>query len=207
VRVAALYDIHENIDALDAVLADLDGERRDAIVVSGDFLAGPFPSDTAARLRKLGDRVHYVRGNCERELLEGTDESLIARTPQLDEETRASIVDVPLALTLDIDGLGPTLFCHAAPRSDTEILTYLTPHVHVAGVFAGTEQGVVVCGHTHTHPGAYTLVLGPDVERRRSMYVGDSFLGAAAEVGFDGPHAAPEDAAAYFERLATERKR
>ncbi len=68
-RVAALYDIHGNLPALDAVLAEL---PDDAVVVcGGDCAAGPLPSETLERLRGLGDRVHWLRGNADREIMPG----------------------------------------------------------------------------------------------------------------------------------------
>ena len=64
-RVAALYDIHGNLPALDAVLAGLD---TDVIVVGGDAVVGAWPAETLERLRALDREVRWVRGNTEREL-------------------------------------------------------------------------------------------------------------------------------------------
>ena len=65
-RVAALYDVHGNPPALEAVLADLPDDA--AIVVGGDVAAGPYPAETVELLRALGDRVRWIRGNADREL-------------------------------------------------------------------------------------------------------------------------------------------
>jgi predicted phosphodiesterase len=65
VRVAALYDIHGNLHALDAVLAEADA---DLIIVGGDAVAGPWPSETLQRLREFGDGVRFIRGNADREV-------------------------------------------------------------------------------------------------------------------------------------------
>ena len=48
-RIAALYDVHGNLPALEAVLADMPDDA--AIVVGGDVTAGPFPAETLERLR------------------------------------------------------------------------------------------------------------------------------------------------------------
>src|SRR3954465_240849 len=65
--VAALYDIHGNLAALDAVLAEVPDDAT--IVVGGDICAGGAqPAETLARLRGLRDRVAWVRGNADREL-------------------------------------------------------------------------------------------------------------------------------------------
>jgi predicted phosphodiesterase len=64
VRVAALYDAHCNVHALDAVLAEVDA---DAIVFGGDVVWGQFPRETLERVRSLDD-AYASRGNCEREV-------------------------------------------------------------------------------------------------------------------------------------------
>ena len=67
-RVAALYDIHGNLPALEAVLAEVEREGVDAIVLGGDVVAGPHPRETLARLRALDGDVVWVCGNHERQL-------------------------------------------------------------------------------------------------------------------------------------------
>src|SRR5262249_306656 len=100
-RVAALYDIHGNLPALDAVLAEVDTEGFDAIVVGGDACWGPWPAETLERLRWLGDRGRFVRGNTDREQFEtggkraATDEWVGAR---LDADAEAFVATWPLTL-------------------------------------------------------------------------------------------------------------
>ena len=68
--IATLYDVHGNIRALEAVLAEIPDDAT--IVVGGDVVApGPEPSETLERLRALGDRVRWLRGNTDRELTPG----------------------------------------------------------------------------------------------------------------------------------------
>jgi predicted phosphodiesterase len=64
--VAALYDIHGNLPALKAVLAEVPAETT--IVVGGDVALSGFPAQTLELLRSLSERVLWVRGNCDREL-------------------------------------------------------------------------------------------------------------------------------------------
>ena len=147
--VAALYDIHGNLPALDAVLAEVPADAT--IVVGGDVCAGgEQPSETLARLRELGDRVRWVRGNAERELYPG--EGGLVPEP-LVEETRGRLSEEEIAF---LHGLPETqriddvLYCHASPRNDMDIFTERTPEERLAPLFEGLDVSTVVCGHTHT---------------------------------------------------------
>jgi predicted phosphodiesterase len=107
-----------------------------------------------------------------------------------DRDLLASFAD---RVVLDVDGLGPTLFCHGTPRDDEELLTALTPERRWRPALKDVAEDVVVCGHTHAQfdrqlgpwrvvnagsvglpyegrAGAYWLLLGPDVEHRRTDY-------------------------------------
>ena len=58
-KIVALYDIHGNLPALDAVLQDVEQENPDLILVGGDIVPGPMPRAALERLLTLGDIVHY----------------------------------------------------------------------------------------------------------------------------------------------------
>lgn len=161
-RVAALYDVHGNLPALEAVLEEVERERPDAIVLGGDIVAGPMPSETFDRLRGL-ERAHFLRGNADRAVVEvkrgdgvqpeglGEDvlDALAWMAALLSDEQIDFLAGLPQTLTLDVDGLGPVCFCHATPRDDDEIFTERTPDETVAEMLAGTTEATVVCGHTH----------------------------------------------------------
>src|SRR5437879_1209675 len=68
-RVAALYDIHANFPALEAVLQEVRQEKVEQIVVGGDVLPGPMPRETISSLRSLDIRVQYICGNGDRVVL------------------------------------------------------------------------------------------------------------------------------------------
>ena len=72
-KIAAMYDIHGNLPALEAVLSEIEREGVDVIVVGGDMVPGPMPRDVLEVLLSLGDRVSWIRGNCEREVVEAFD--------------------------------------------------------------------------------------------------------------------------------------
>jgi len=64
-RVAALYDIHGNLPALEAVLEDLACAGADRIVVGGDVVPGPMPRETLGRLLDLDVPIQFILGNGE----------------------------------------------------------------------------------------------------------------------------------------------
>jgi predicted phosphodiesterase len=157
--VAVLSDIHGVLPALDAVLAEPDVQGAERIVVTGDIAAGPQPAQVLDRLSGLGGRVAWVRGNCERELVDlARDPSLTVPFPisryaadQLSPEHVALLDGLPHPVTLDVDGFGPVLFCHGTPRDDNEIVLVDTRLERWAEAFADVPDDVrtVVCGHTH----------------------------------------------------------
>jgi len=213
--VAALYDVHGNLPALEAVLAEIPAGAT--IVVGGDVAAGPFPAETLERLRALGDRVRWLRGNSDRELTPGEVGLAPADTiewvrARLDKEQIAFLHGLPPTLSL-----GGVLYCHATPRNDVDIFTERTPEERLAPLFANLSETVVVCGHTHTQfertiarkrvvnsgsvgmayddePGAYWLL---DLEPRRTPYELDT-----GEWPAEWPSASREEAVEHFETLA-----
>lgn len=161
-RVAALYDIHGNVVALDAVLDEIRHEAFDSIVVGGDVLPGPMPAETLTRLTTLDLPVHFIRGNGDRVVsmqLAGDDISsevpdqfrkVIEWTArQLSTEHQQLLLAWPATYQVEIAGLGPVLFCHATPRNDMECFTRLTSVEKLEPVLRDVTAKVVVCGHTH----------------------------------------------------------
>jgi putative phosphoesterase len=219
VRVAALYDIHGNLPALDAVLAEVDA---DAILVGGDMVLGPSPSETLERLRSLDADVRFIRGNADREVFE---EKQGLAPPELMEFARQRLtpeqLDFLRSLPLTVS-IGPVLFCHATPRNDEEIFTAISPDERWREALAGVDAEVVVCGHTHVQferrigdirlvnagsvgmpyehaPGAYWAVLdGADVELRRTECQAPD----TSQWPGEWPTASPEEATKRFEQLS-----
>jgi putative phosphoesterase len=161
-KIAALYDIHSNLPALNAVLEELEEVRPDLIVIGGDIIPGPMPQQTLERLSQFGDRVRTIRGNGDREVVAAFDglpfdpkiseevrEVTRWTARQLEQSQRDFLAQLPEQLTLHVEGLGDILFCHATPRNDVEIFTSITPQERLNTIFSGIETQVVVCGHTH----------------------------------------------------------
>jgi predicted phosphodiesterase len=158
-RVAALYDIHANLPALEAVLAEPHVVAADLVVVGGDALAGPMPAETLELLTALGDRAAWVHGNTEREVARARGADPRAgglwdrRAAWVASRLKAAEVAAadawPATVTIAVDGLGPVRFCHGSPRSDEEIITAISPDARVAAMVAGVVEATIVCGHTH----------------------------------------------------------
>lgn len=67
-RIAAIYDIHSNLFALEAVLEDIRQAKVDRVVVGGDVFPGPLPRETIQCLRDLDIPVQFIQGNGDREV-------------------------------------------------------------------------------------------------------------------------------------------
>ena len=159
-RIAALYDVHGNLPALEAVLAEVRRAEVDRVVVGGDVLPGPMPRECLALLRGLEVPIAAIRGNGESAVLAewaGSDSGVPEAVRQMIRWTagRISPADLevvagwPATLELELPKLGRVLFCHATPRSDHETFTCETPEEELLPVFADVQADVVVCGHTH----------------------------------------------------------
>ncbi len=68
-RIAAIYDIHANLPALEAVLQEIRQENVDLVVVGGDVVPGPLPFETIQCLLGLDIPARFIRGNGDREVL------------------------------------------------------------------------------------------------------------------------------------------
>jgi predicted phosphodiesterase len=159
--VAALYDIHGNLPALEAVLDEVRRARVDRIVVGGDVLPGPMPRDTLACLLGLDIPTQFIVGNGEVTVLEQMAGKVPSAVPepyrpvilwnaeQLSTDYERAMAAWPMTLTAEIAGLGEVLFCHATPRNENDVFTRLTPEDRLLPIFSVVSASVVVCGHTH----------------------------------------------------------
>jgi predicted phosphodiesterase len=171
-RIAALYDIHGNLPALEAVLSDVREARVDAIVVGGDVLPGPMPRETLQQLLNFDISTHFIIGNGELAVLAqiGVDDpkavtywgttsgeplpeplqDLVRWTAhQIHPDYERAIESWPKTVRLTVEGCSEVLFCHGTPRSEVECFTKLTPEERLIPIFKATGASLVVCGHTH----------------------------------------------------------
>jgi predicted phosphodiesterase len=208
-RVAALADIHGNVHALAAVLADPRCRTADLVVVLGDVIAGPFPAETFDLLAELGERARILRGNADRLVLDESTNVSQWRRERLGPERTAGVRAWSTTFVVAVEGLGDVRCCHATPVSDEAFLTRLTPFGAFAAALEGTPEHVVVGGHTHVQfdrvvdghrfvnvgsvgwpyegrRGAYWALLGPDVEFVRTEYDVEATVAAMRASGHPG---------------------
>ncbi|BEV71674.1 metallophosphoesterase family protein [Paludibacterium sp. THUN1379] len=166
-KVAVVSDIHGNLWALEAVIADIDRQQVDLVINAGDILSGPLePAATAERLMALDWRT--IRGNHERQLLACARQKGGQSDQYAYEQTTARQRDwlhsLPADLTLSEPGIH---VCHGAPGDD---LAYFLEEVDPHGMHAachesielraaGIPAGLILCGHTH-HPRVHALYDG-----------------------------------------------
>jgi putative phosphoesterase len=160
-RVAAIYDIHGNLPALEAVLEDIRRANVDRIVVGGDLYPGPMPREVLARLLALDRPVEFIVGNCEvavlaqiagsesRTLPESARETIRWTARQLQPDESRLVASWPKTTRVQISELGAVLFCHGTPRDEDEIFTRMTAEDLLRPLFDPLGVAIVVCGHTH----------------------------------------------------------
>jgi predicted phosphodiesterase len=232
--VGALYDVHGNAPALEAVLRELEELGPEVVVFGGDLAAGALPRETIALARGVPN-ARYVQGNADREMLEGTEGPITGwPSTQLQDDDRDFLASFELTVVID-----EVCYCHATPHDDEPFVTVITPPEVARETIGETEHLTIVIGHTHSQfdwelgdlrlvnagsvgmpyedaPGAYwVLVRDGEPELRRTEYD----LEAAAERvrATDWPIAerwvdenlltvpAARDAAEFFEKQRAQR--
>lgn len=180
-------------------MAEVRREKPDAVVIGGDVVPGPMPRECLNLLRSLEISMHCIPGNGERvtlaqrrgveptEVPEAFRDVIRWNASQLTDQDEKWIASWPKMLSFR-----DVLFCHASPRNDVDVFTRLTPEEKIAPLFERVRERAVICGHTHMQydrsvgntrvvnagsvgmsfqgPGAFWLLLGDDVELRRTEY-------------------------------------
>lgn len=157
-RLAVLADIHGNLPALEAVIADMEGEDVDRVVVAGDLInIGPWSREVLERVLDLGWIA--IRGNHEHYLLDHVAPSPVnARkdwpfldflAEQLGEAWLARLAVMPDELSLRFADAPPLRVVHAAPGNPFRTVTAVTAESDALAMLAGTDEGSIVAGHYH----------------------------------------------------------
>jgi putative phosphoesterase len=222
--LACLYDVHGNLPALEAVLADA-GEV-DGYVLGGDYaLFGGWPSETVARLREL-EPATWIRGNVDRWTADpaaAPDDDVIQGAIGACAGALGADVVAELGALPERAEAGGWLVVHGSPKSDLESFAP-EPTDHDAELLAGEEPAHLVFGHTHVqflrsaggtellnpgsvgipldgdHRAAYALLGEDGVELRRVAYDWEASARRIREFG-DGA-AWTETPAGRLERAA-----
>lgn len=178
-KVAALYDIHGNVPALEAALDEVG--HVDLVLVGGDVVWGPWPQETMDVLRAL-PRTAFIMGNADRDVFVRED----GDWKHVNDWCADRLSDDHLEFlrtrpaTLSIDG---ALYCHGSPRKDTDLITLRTPDERIRSWCSNVSESTVVCGHTH---GQFQRVVG-DVRIVNAGSVGEPFGDRGAYFAvFDG---------------------
>jgi predicted phosphodiesterase len=171
-RLAAISDIHGNLLALEAVLADIEAQGTpDAIWALGDLAAFcPWPSETLARLQALPD-VAFLQGNTDRYLVTGRRPVFPIRSPadwttmpaqlagrdanfrwtveRLSYADYEFLRDLPPRLEMEVPGYGRVVAVHATPTDDETSLFPHTPDDECRSHLVGLDARLMLYGHTH----------------------------------------------------------
>jgi predicted phosphodiesterase len=157
-RLALIADIHGNLPALDAVLAEIDREGVDRIICLGDISIGPQPVETLERVRSLGCPV--IMGNWDAWFVQGMPQ-FDGRLGQVLGDLRTwSVEQFSSEQRQYLTGFAPTvevplpngatlLAFHGSPRSFEDSIFATTPDQELEQMFAGRTALVLAGGHTH----------------------------------------------------------
>jgi diadenosine tetraphosphatase ApaH/serine/threonine PP2A family protein phosphatase len=183
--LAVLYDIHGNLPALEAVLADAEDADADRFLLGGDYgTPSPWPHETLARLRELPEAT-WIRGNGERWLREPPEISMVVQAYEdfegvLSDEEIDRLYGLPQSA--ELDGI---LYVHGSPISDVESFA---PHPEAGEerLLGGVRDRTIVFGHSHqqfrrsgpdgtdlVNPGSVGMPLDGDVRAAWATWDGD----------------------------------
>jgi len=157
-RLAILADIHANLPALEAVIADMTPFQVEHVIVAGDVINwGPFSVEVIERITSLGWAI--IRGNHEYYLLDHDTPRAPAHwatydTPrwlneQLGGRWKNTIAAWPEAITLRYPDAPLLRVVHASPRSVWQGIYPITPLDEAERLLEATDERFIVCGHTH----------------------------------------------------------
>jgi predicted phosphodiesterase len=162
-RFAVITDIHGNLAALEAVLADMDQYSPDAVICAGDLAAnGPKPRETVELI--AGSSMLTIRGNMDDSVLTSDWPASAWAREQIGRAGLAFLNSLSFSCRITPPGgrspMDDLLVAHSTPRSNDELLILelhpqttsfqkLTPPEEAAQMLAGSRAGLIVYGHIH----------------------------------------------------------
>lgn len=168
-KIAVISDIHGNMEALNSVLDDIEGNKCDRIFCLGDYaMAGPEPAKAIEKVRELKNAV-LIQGNTDWMIANYTEDiynSIKEAAPVMAEalkndfeilsnEQKEFLKNLPEKMSLDVEGV-KILLVHGSPRKNNENIFPDTPLKEVEKMLEGVNADVVLCGHTHMPCGFQT---------------------------------------------------
>lgn len=168
-KIAVISDIHGNMEALNSVLDDIEGNKCDRIFCLGDYaMAGPEPAKAVEKVRELKNAV-LIQGNTDWMIANYTEDiynSIKEAAPVMAEalkndfeilsnEQKEFLKNLPEKMSLDVEGV-KILLVHGSPRKNNENIFPDTPLKEVEKMLEGVNADVVLCGHTHMPCGFQT---------------------------------------------------
>lgn len=164
VRIAVLSDVHGNVPAFTAALAEIAVAGVEGVAILGDLTWGPQPLEILAMVDALDVPAWCNRGNAERAVIDMASGERPTEHPvdqwMIDAhgpEGVAALTAFAHSTSVDVGAVGPIRFCHGSPRSDIELLTPATSATQIAEVTSGVPERTFAHGHTHLQ---YQRVVG-----------------------------------------------
>ena len=171
-KIAVISDIHGNMEALVAVMQDIQEQKCDKIFVLGDYaMAGPEPYAAIDYFRSKPDSSDYrmIQGNTDLMIADYSESSYDKLKPLapvmaealkddasgINSEQRSFLKNLPSQLELEECGV-KILLVHGSPRRNNEDILPDTPLEEVEKMVENTDADVVLCGHTHLPCGFQT---------------------------------------------------
>ncbi len=164
-RIAIISDVHGNLTALEAVLADIDPETVDALICLGDLaFKGPQPAECIRRIRELG--IPCLHGNTDVALVMAAGRkprrplpagfslpdplppSLAWPLAQLSDADVEYLAGLPFSHRLEADGQ-TVLFVHASPQ---DAMTGIAPTMgpdEIRPLLREEQADWIIAGHVH----------------------------------------------------------
>ncbi len=171
-KIAVISDIHGNLEALEAVMADIEKERCDKVFALGDYaMAGPEPWKIVNFFmqKEKDENFKMIQGNTDLMIADYSAElyaSLQEKAPVMAEALkddfyqinilqRDFLKNLPAQLEIEIEGI-KFLLVHGSPRKNNEDILAETPMAIVESMLSGVDANVILCGHTHIPCGFQT---------------------------------------------------
>lgn len=162
-RLAIFSDVHSNIEALQAVLADIERVGVDRVYCLGDLVGyAPFPNEVCALLRERGvetvmgnydDGTGFDRAECGCAYIKPDDRargdlSFAWTKAHTSPENKAWLRTLPFSIRFEADGRR-YLLVHGSPRRINEYVYEDRPHSSLEHIAQAAEADVLIMGHTH----------------------------------------------------------